>query len=658
MSDHADNISSKQITSRVSHYRRGLLIVLSVLALIRLGILITSRQAPLPSPMPAARLPEISYQQKQDETAVRLKQSLEILGVLLSQENEANGTGIFYTNKYATMDTEVLRFRLKKLRPLARGGNLTAQRELARALLYMEIGTGNMDEADHWARQAAVQLTPSLVKEENFKRALETSRKHLLNRGQTLAKQICTSCHQYPDPSVHNRADWIFNVLPWMEFMLAIRERVYETPFGGKIEIETGHFPPKPLLSLTDWTAIQYFYVSKAPSKLTTLPKRDRIKPSTRRFEVITTKTPLEPSVCLVKIDSKNKCFYASDFGTKKLYRMNAEGKVLDTLDIKDTATSLTTSESGPLVVLAGNVYNSDALKGKLLRLNKPQLDNVRTTTLLTKLRRPSELAAADLNNDGLEDLVICEFGLYAGRVCWWEQKKDGGYSPHVLLNKPGGINVRIRDFNKDGLPDIALIIAQSQEGIHLFLNKGNGQFEQMDIRRRHPAWGYSHMEAVDFDQDGDLDLLVTNGDNGDIKAAPMRPYHGVRLLLNDGQNNFEEKFFWPQNGAFGALPEDFDGDGDIDIIAISYFPNYANTPSECLVYLENQGDLKFAASTFSNNTSGRWLVLDKGDIDGDGDIDVVLGAFNEFQGQRPQKIQKIWENEGTSIMILKNTTN
>ena len=227
-----------------------------------------------------------------------------------------------------------------------------------------------------------------------------------------------------------------------------------------------------------------------------------------------------------------------------------------------------------------------------------------------------------------------------------------------MLLNKPGGINVRIRDFNKDGLPDIALIIAQSQEGIHLFLNKGNGQFEQMDIRRRHPAWGYSHMEVVDFDQDGDLDLLVTNGDNGDIKAAPMRPYHGVRLLLNDGQNNFEEKFFWPQNGAFGALPEDFDGDGDIDIIAISYFPNYANTPSECLVYLENQGDLKFAASTFSNNTSGRWLVLDKGDIDGDGDIDVVLGAFNEFQGQRPQKIQKIWENEGTSIMILKNTTN
>ena len=490
MSDPTADISSKQIASRVSRFRRRLLIVLSVLALIRLGMWLTSGQAPPPSPMPTARLPEISYQKEQDDIAVRFKQSLETLGVLLSQENEVNGTGVFYTNKYATMDTEVLRFRLKRLRPLAQEGNLTAQRELARALLYMEIGTGNMDEADHWARQAAAQLSPALDKAENFKRALETSRKHLLNRGQTLSKQICTSCHQYPDPSVHNRADWIFNVLPWMEFMLAIRERIHETPFGGKIEIETDHLPPKPLLSLTDWTAIQYFYVSKAPSKLATLPKRDRIKPSTSRFEVITTKTPLEPSVCLVKIDPKNKCFYASDFGTKKLYRMNAEGKVLDILDIKDTATNLTFSKSGPLVVLAGNVYNSDALKGKLLRLNKPQLDNVKATTLLTKLRRPSELAAADLNSDGLEDLVICEFGLYAGRVCWWEQKKDGGYSPHELLNKPGGINVRVRDFNRDGLPDIALIIAQSQEGIHLFLNKGSGQFEQMDIRRRHPAFG------------------------------------------------------------------------------------------------------------------------------------------------------------------------
>ena len=99
---------------------------------------------------------------------------------------------------------------------------------------------------------------------------------------------------------------------------------------------------------------------------------------------------------------------------------------------------------------------------------------------------------------------------------------------------------------------------------------------------------------VFDFEGDGDLDLLATNGDNGDIDPPPFKAYHGIRLYLNNGRNEFKEAFYWPQNGAFGALPEDFDGDGDMDILAISYFPNYIESREESLVYLENQGGLKF----------------------------------------------------------------
>ena len=93
-------------------------------------------------------------------------------------------------------------------------------------------------------------------------------------------------------------------------------------------------------------------------------------------------------------------------------------------------------------------------------------------------------------------------------------------------------------------------------------------------------------------------------------------------------------------------------------MLAISYFPDYAKSNEERLVYLENLGNLKFKASSFPEaNIAGRWLVMDKGDLDGDGDTDVVLGAFNEFPGQKPHFVDKARKKSGAAILILRNTT-
>src|SRR5256885_11339685 len=65
-----------------------------------------------------------------------------------------------------------------------------------------------------------------------------------------------------------------------------------------------------------------------------------------------------------------------------------------------------------------------------------------------------------------------------------------------------------------------------------------------------------------DFNGDGKPDILYVNGDNFDYSRV-LKPYHGIRILENDGHNNFAERDFFPVYGAAQAVVADFDKDGD-----------------------------------------------------------------------------------------------
>ena len=74
-----------------------------------------------------------------------------------------------------------------------------------------------------------------------------------------------------------------------------------------------------------------------------------------------------------------------------------------------------------------------------------------------------------------------------------------------------------------------------------------------------------------DFNGDGRLDIVYVNGDNFDYSRV-LKPYHGVRILENDGRNTFRERYFFPLYGAARAEVADFDDDGDLDVLATSNF--------------------------------------------------------------------------------------
>ena len=97
---------------------------------------------------------------------------------------------------------------------------------------------------------------------------------------------------------------------------------------------------------------------------------------------------------------------------------------------------------------------------------------------------------------------------------------------------------------------------------------------------------------------------------------------------------------------------------GDTDIAAVSYFPNYNKSPRESFVYFENK-DGRYIANTFRTCISGRWLTMDAGDVDGDGDIDLALGNYMYGPDKAifvPDFLMKTWERSGPPVMILHNT--
>ena len=167
-----------------------------------------------------------------------------------------------------------------------------------------------------------------------------------------------------------------------------------------------------------------------------------------------------------------------------------------------------------------------------------------------------------------------------------------------------GGFWVQTVDFDQDG--DLDLVAASLREGLKWYKNNGLGSFERRNITNFPGAWA---IHANDFDGDGDLDVVAISPDLDETAWFERRSNGSfVKHVIDDSALE--------PHSVFSA---DMDGDGDFDVLV-------ADWESKQVILWENRGPNAFRKRILDNNLSSAHSVY-AADLDGDGDMEVLASG-------------------------------
>lgn len=459
--------------------------------------------------------------------------------------------------------------------------------------------------------------------------ACQSRSRRELARGKQLAQSYCASCHLAPDPSLLDQATWRLGVLPQMGPRLGIlgtdsseypSERL--DPFAPP-----HYYPDRPLISPSDWKAIQAYYETLAPERL---PRPEDSAGALEVSQSFRADSPALrsalPIASFIRIDTQRHQIYVENASVGRLYTFDAHLRCIDSCQSYGALTGMVlprrAGDTGWICDI-GSLLPSNRRSGSL----HPLVFSSRGTPRILKEALPLALGRpAGLQWFG-HRLVVDQFGHLAGALSLIDPDQRP-LRPDTLVDAPGAIQSLVVDANGDGLPDILSLFAQGNEHLELDLNRGNGRFERRILLRFPPVYGSTSFAVADMNGDGYPDIVYTCGDNADFSQV-LKPYHGVYVFVNDGHWHFHQAFFYPMDGCYKALVGDFSGSGRPDIAAISFFADYRRHPDESLQLLENEGGLNFRARALPGARAGRWLVMDAGDLDDSGWPVVVAGNFS-----------------------------
>ena len=242
-------------------------------------------------------------------------------------------------------------------------------------------------------------------------------------------------------------------------------------------------------------------------------------------------------------------------------------------------------------------------------------------------------MAVGDVNSDGLDDVYM---GGATGQVKQlFIQQKNGKFVESKQIDF--GMDVTTEntdalffDADKDNDLDLFIVTGSNEFEVNapelhdlLYLNDGKGNFKR-DIRFPSIFENGSCVTAGDFDKDGDQDLFVgSRMISGKYGMNPTSNFY-----INDGTGNFknQSKRFMPQINELGMVTDaewvDIDKDGFLDLVITQDWGG--------IVVFKNERGRTLTLKETIKDSEGLWNCLKPADIDGDGDIDFIVGNMGD----------------------------
>jgi hypothetical protein len=475
--------------------------------------------------------------------------------------------------------------------------------------------------------------------------------------GKMLFERYCTNCHMAPDPASLTKEIWQNHVLPIMASRMGIIYPNYDPLRGLSDEereiVKKNHIiPDEPILTNEEFSKIINYILINAPDSISLDEKRLTRNSPLKQFErqdiQISEKTP--SMITGLEYNTSTNTLWISDF-YQKVYNWQYGKGVTRVINSNSPVVDFNFYKGDTYFTEIGKLYPTELSTGSYSQLK----DSI-SSTIITALHRPVHTEIEDLDNDGVPEIVVCNFGNKVGSLSLFKKDRSGKYAEDVLMPLAGAIKCYIKDMDGDGKKDIVVLFSQGDESVWIFYQKDKLKFKAKRVLRFPPNYGTTDMVLVDYNHDGLIDIVTVHGDNADYSNI-LKAYHGIRININQGNSVFQEKFFYPIYGVTKVLAEDFDKDGDIDFAATAFFPEFGKLVDESFVYLENTDPNKFTFKSYTQKSEVpiKTLTLEAADVDGDGDLDIITGNFAQSPGPAPADLDQKWKATKYGLSIFFN---